>query len=115
MKRIVWASALVLGFLALWELGVRAGFVHVSWLAFIKNRPRYTFDVICGLAGLVGLWLAVSFGFRIYLGYFDSYSVTYGSLGALIVLMLWFYLTGVAILIGGEVNCEFQQECEREP
>jgi membrane protein len=60
----------------------------------------------------VSLWLAVSFGFRVYLGYFDSYSVTYGSLGALIVLMLWFYLTGVAILIGGEVNCEFQQECE---
>ena len=63
----------------------------------------------------VGLWLAVSFGFRIYLGYFDSYSLTYGSLGALIVLMLWFYLTGVAILIGGEVNCEFQPECERDP
>ncbi len=60
----------------------------------------------------VGLWLAVSFGFRIYLSYFDSYSVTYGSLGALIVLMLWFYLTGVAILIGGEVNCEFQQDCD---
>lgn len=57
----------------------------------------------------VALWLLVSFGFRIYLGYFDSFSVTYGSLGALIVLMLWFYLTGVAILIGGEVNCEFQQ------
>lgn len=58
----------------------------------------------------VGLWLLVSFAFRVYLGYFDSYSVTYGSLGALIVLMLWFYLTGVAILIGGEVNCEFQQQ-----
>ena len=57
----------------------------------------------------VGLWLAASFGFRIYLGFFDSYSVTYGSLGALIVLMLWFYMTGVAILIGGEVNSEFQQ------
>ena len=55
----------------------------------------------------VVLWLIVSFGFRLYLGYFDSYSVTYGSLGALIVLMLWFYLTGIAILIGGEVNCEF--------
>lgn len=62
----------------------------------------------------VALWLAVSFGFRIYLGYFDSYSVTYGSLGALIVLMLWFYLTGVAILIGGEVNSEFQPEFEKE-
>lgn len=55
----------------------------------------------------LGLWLAVSFGFRAYLGFFDSYSVTYGSLGALIVLMLWFYLSGVAILIGGEVNSEF--------
>ena len=54
----------------------------------------------------VGFWLLVSFGFRVYLSFFDSYSVTYGSLGALIVLMLWFYLTGVAILIGGEVNSE---------
>jgi membrane protein len=58
----------------------------------------------------VGLWLAVSFGFRLYLGFFDAYSVTYGSLGAVIILMLWFYLSGVAILIGGEVNCELQQE-----
>src|SRR5689334_18922127 len=54
----------------------------------------------------VALWLFVSFGFRLYLDYFDSYSVTYGSLGAVIVLMLWFYLSGVAILIGGEVNSE---------
>jgi membrane protein len=54
----------------------------------------------------VGLWLLVSFAFRAYLSFFDSYSVTYGSLGAVIVLMLWFYLTGVAILIGGEVNSE---------
>ena len=54
----------------------------------------------------VGLWLLVSFAFRAYLSFFDSYSVTYGSLGAVIVLMLWFYMTGVAILIGGEVNSE---------
>jgi membrane protein len=58
----------------------------------------------------VALWLLVSFGFRAYLGFFDSYSVTYGSLGAVIVLMLWFYLSGVAILIGGEVNCEMQPQ-----
>lgn len=61
----------------------------------------------------LGLWLAVSFGFRAYLGFFDSYSVTYGSLGALIVLMLWFYLTGVAILIGGEVNSLWPQKGPR--
>jgi membrane protein len=62
----------------------------------------------------VALWLVVSFLFRLYLLFFDSYSVTYGSLGALIVLMLWFYLTGVAILIGGEVNCELDQACDPE-
>lgn len=56
----------------------------------------------------VTLWLLVSFGFRIYLQFFDSYSKTYGALGAVIVLMLWLYLTGAAILIGGEVNAEIE-------
>ncbi len=54
------------------------------------------------------LWLIVSFIFRIYLRYFDTYSVTYGALCAVIVLMLWFYLTGVAILIGGKINAEIE-------
>src|ERR1043165_9534501 len=46
----------------------------------------------------VGLWLLVSFAFKTYLKYFNSYSATYGSLGALIIMMLWFYFTGMAIL-----------------
>lgn len=59
---------------------------------------------------LIGIliWLAVSFLFRIYLRYFDSYSMTYGALGAVIILMLWFYLTGVSILIGGKINAELE-------
>lgn len=56
----------------------------------------------------VGLWLLVSFGFRAYLHFFDSYSATYGTLGAVVILMLWFYLTGVAVLIGGEINSEIE-------
>ncbi len=56
----------------------------------------------------ITLWLLVSFLFRIYLRYFDSYSATYGALGAVIVLMLWFYLTGVSILIGGKINAEIE-------
>ena len=62
----------------------------------------------------VALWLLVSFAFRLYLHYFNSYSVTYGSLGALIILMLWFYFTGVAILIGGEINCEADDSRRRD-
>jgi membrane protein len=66
-----------------------------------------------GAATAVVLWLLVSFGFRLYLHFFNSYSVTYGSLGALIVLMLWFYFTGLAILIGGEINSELHQGAAR--
>ena len=56
----------------------------------------------------VVLWLVVSFGFKFYLHYFDSYSKTYGSLGAVIVLMLWLYFTGCSILIGSEINSEIE-------
>ncbi len=61
-----------------------------------------------GAAIGVALWLLVSFGFRLYLQYFDSYSKTYGSLGAVIILMLWLYFTGCAVLIGGEINSEIE-------
>ena len=60
-----------------------------------------------GLIGLAG-WVAGSLGLRVYLHYFNSYSVTYGSLGAVIILLLWFYLTGAMILLGGEVNSEIE-------
>lgn len=61
-----------------------------------------------GAAIGVVLWLLVSLGFRIYLHYFDSYNKTYGSLGAVIILMLWLYFTGAAVLIGGEINSEIE-------
>ena len=50
------------------------------------------------------LWLMLTMGFRLYLVYFNSYNRAYGSLGAVIILMLWLYLTGVALLVGGAIN-----------
>ena len=61
----------------------------------------------------VSLWLLVSFLFGSYLTFYNNYSVVYGSLGAVIILMLWFYLTGVAILVGGEVNAIIEQAAAR--
>jgi membrane protein len=52
----------------------------------------------------VCLWLAVSFGLRLYLTEVHGYAATYGSLGAVFVMLLWFYLTALAIVVGGEVN-----------
>ena len=62
----------------------------------------------------VALWLLASFAFKGYLHFFDSYSKTYGSLGAVIILMLWLYLTGLAVLIGGEVNSEIENAAARK-
>ena len=55
------------------------------------------------LVALVG-WLVVSSAFRLYLAVFDSFSRTYGSLGAVIVLLFWLYLSASSLLVGGEVN-----------
>ncbi len=50
------------------------------------------------------LWIMLTSGFRLYLEYFNTYNKTYGSLGAVIILMLWLYLTAVALMIGGLIN-----------
>jgi membrane protein len=54
------------------------------------------------------LWIGASIGFRIYLHFFNSYSKTYGSLGAVIILLYWLLITGFAILVGGEINSEIE-------
>ena len=57
--------------------------------------------------GILGCLIA-SLGFRLYLRFFNSYSVTYGSLGAVIVLLTWFYLCGLMLLVGAKVNSEIE-------
>jgi membrane protein len=52
------------------------------------------------------LWLAISLVFRIYVTNFANYNATYGAIGGVIVLMLWFYCSGLALLIGAEVNAQ---------
>ena len=56
----------------------------------------------------IGGWFVASVALRIYLHYFNSYSVTYGSLGAVIILLTWFYITGLMLLLGAEVNSEIE-------
>lgn len=55
------------------------------------------------------LWLASSACLRIYLHFFNTYSATYGSLGAVIALLVWLYVSGFSFLIGGEINAEIER------
>ena len=57
--------------------------------------------------GIVG-WALASLLLRAYLHFFNFYSMTYGSLGAVIILLMWFYITGFMLLLGAEINSEIQ-------
>ncbi len=57
-------------------------------------------------------WLAISLGFRFYVIRFGNYSALYGTLGGVMLLMLWLYLTGLAILVGGVINSVLRKSGE---
>lgn len=71
---------------------------HVFWKSTI---PGAIFGVIA--------WQLVSLGFSLYVSNFGNYDSTYGSLGGIIVTLLWLQLTGMIILIGSEINATWQQ------
>ncbi len=72
---------------------------------FAPNHEPFEWKWITpGTLIAVVLWILFSIAFRIYLSYFDTYAATYGSLGAVIILLLWLYITALVILIGGAVN-----------
>lgn len=61
-----------------------------------------------GSAVGIVVWILASVGFRVYLHFFNNFSVTYGSLGAVIILLTWFYITGLTLLLGAEINSQIE-------
>jgi membrane protein len=97
-KAVAWLvalSAILLAFALVYYFGPNVHQQHWYWIT-----PG-------SLTGVL-LWLGCSIGFRLYLHFFNTYSKTYGSLGAVIILLLWFYVMGLAFLTGGEVNAEIE-------
>jgi membrane protein len=74
------------------------------WAPNCKKR-RWHWLTPGGTVGIAG-WLLSSLGMRVYLHFFDTYTVTYGSLGAVIILLTWFYITGLMLLLGAEINSQ---------
>jgi len=78
------------------------------------NRPRAPWRWFSpGALVATILWTLVSFGFSIYTSHFGSYGKTYGAFAGVAILIFWLYLTGLAILTGGEINAALERRDDR--
>jgi membrane protein len=88
-----------------WPLGllfVLTGIDLVYHLAPAVRQRWYWLTPGSAFAGVA--WTVVSLGLRAYVSHFANYNATYGSIGGVILLLLWLYLSGMALLVGGEIN-----------
>jgi membrane protein len=65
--------------------------------------------VLPGVAVFVPGWLLATFGLSIYIENFGSYADTYGALAGVIILLLWFYISSIILLVGGELNAAVER------
>jgi len=68
-----------------------------------------------GAVAATALWLMGSLAFKFYIAAFTDYNASYGAVGAIIVVLLWFYMSGLAILVGAEMNSEIEHATVRRP
>ena len=86
--------------------------VFMALYFIAPNKRLHIKEVYLGaLFATVG-WMTVSYLFSYYVSNFGNYTATYGSLGGIIVLLIWFYLSGLLIIVGGEINAILQKKKE---
>jgi membrane protein len=86
-------------------------FAFLYWVAPNVQQPGFRW-ITPGGALAVLIWLVGSAGFGLYVANFGSYNKTYGSLGSVIVFLIWLWLTNLALLIGAEFNAELERARE---
>jgi membrane protein len=103
------AAAVMIWHFAQWPIAFLFVVTSFALLYYWGPDSKQTWQWITP-GSLVGVlvWIGVSMLFRVYLHYFNTYSKTYGALGAVIVLLFWLYISGFAILLGGEINSEIK-------
>lgn len=110
-------GAFVLAWTALrWALAVVAVMVLFAafyYLAPNRDSPRWSWVSPGGVVAAV-VWVAASLGFSFYVSSFGSYAETYGSLAGVVVLLLWLYLSALAVMAGGELNAELERQSDTE-
>jgi membrane protein len=78
-----------------------------------RENPK-TRWVSWGAVAATLLWIVASLGFSFYVSNFASYNETYGSLGAVVILLMWFWISAYIVLLGAEMNAEMEHQTERD-
>jgi len=91
--------------------GLLFAFAGILFLGPNVEHPRWKF-LSFGAVLAVVLWLIASGAFALYVSKFGSYNKAWGSLAAVVILMTWFWLSGVALLLGAEINAEAERSRE---
>lgn len=78
-----------------------------------RTRPRWKWVSLGAVAACV-IWIAASAGFAIYVSNFASYNESFGSLGGIVVLLLWLWISALVVLLGGEINAEIEAQTCRD-
>jgi membrane protein len=109
------AARVVVGVLR-WPLlaaAMVAGLSVVYRVAPDRDDPRWAW-VGTGSVVATALWLVGSAGFSLYAANFGKYDDTYGTLGAVVVVMLWLFLTAYCLVLGAELNAEAERQTSRD-
>jgi membrane protein len=96
----------VFGWIVAWFL-LMLMFATIYYFAPNVKKRQFRMLTPGAAVGTIG-WLLASFGLRVYLHFYNTYNATYGSLGAVIILLTWFYITGMMLLTGAEFNSEIE-------
>ena len=99
-----WAWLFLQWPLAFWLVSIGIALVYY----FAPDGDQAWAWVTPGAAVATVLWLLASLGFKFYVANFTDYNASYGAVGGVIVLLLWFYVSGIAILVGAELNSEIE-------
>ncbi len=97
-----------------WPAALLTALLVFSYLYFVTPdvEQRAFRWITPGAVAGVTLWLLASAAFSVFLAHFSSFNVTYGSFAAAIILLIWLWLTNVALLFGAEVNAEIERQKE---
>ncbi|EQB11968.1 YihY/virulence factor BrkB family protein [Novosphingobium lindaniclasticum] len=97
---LTWIAAIALG---------SAGFALIMRYGPDRSPAKWRWLAPGSLLATI-LWIAVSFGFSLYVAYISDYNATYGSLSAIVVFLMWLYLSAYGVLLGALVNAEIERQ-----